>query len=99
MTAEQMFNCLGYTKTSKNDSEYIIYEKLETYFSDSDDIDTVRKSTFNHCILFDLKCTTVNASTQNHGSYDGYDGDLAKSINAMEMMAVVKQCKEIGWLE
>lgn len=96
MTAEQMFNCLGYTKTSKNDSEYIIYEKLETYFSDSDDIDTVRKSTFKHYISFDLKYTTVNASVQNHESYDG---DNAKPVNAMEMMAVVQQCKEIGWLD
>jgi len=38
----------------------------------------------------------VNSSVQNR---DSFDGELATPINAMEMLAVVKQCKEIGWLD
>lgn len=96
MKAEEMFRCLGYEKTSKKDSENIIYEKVETYFSDLDDKDTIKKSTYIHYISFDLNYNTVNSSVQNR---DSFDGELAAQINAMEMLAVIKQCKEIGWLD
>lgn len=100
MTAKEMFECLGYTRINKKDSKYIMYEKIITDYGcideDDENYDDWKKCSFKHYLSFNLERNDFDAYSHD---YLNCIEDYPKSINAIELMAINQQCKELGWLD
>lgn len=99
MNAEEMFKCLEYKRSGINIADTIIYKKVVTDYNlidqEDENYNTWEKCSYIHCISFDLKGNSFNAYSKD---YKRPSDEYPLSINAMEMIAINQQMKELGWI-
>lgn len=100
MNAKEMFRCLGYQIVRSTSNKHILYEKTITDYvlidEDDENYDDWKKCSYKHYLSFDLASNSFTAYSHD---YLNCCEDYLLKINAMELKAIIQQCKELGWLD